>query len=101
MFVHCNKCNWEQEDFFDDSFNPAKYLAREYNEVLFGLETNELKEITHSINNEIITKQENIARWYEHFGKRIREMKWTTEKQFYSDNNKTCPKCGSKDLSTD
>ena len=48
-----------------------------------------------------MTQQENIARWYEHFGRKIREMKWTTYEQYCNDPNKICPKCGSDKLDLD
>lgn len=108
MFVHCHKCGWEQDDFYDKSYNPSKFLSREYDETLFGSQTSKLNEIIHCcefINGIPIrpdmTMQENIARWYEYFGRRIREMKWTTYDQYYKDPNKVCPKCGSNELCTD
>ena len=111
MSVYCNEYAWEQEDFFDESFNPARFLSREFDEVLFGSKTDELKKTFYTgefvsgnpihPNAKAVSGQENIARWYEYFGRRIREMKWTTIEQFYDDPDKTCPKCGSRDLSTD
>ena len=48
-----------------------------------------------------ITTREVLAREYEKFGKRIRNMKWITYDDFKNDLNKVCPKCGSKDLDID
>jgi hypothetical protein len=48
-----------------------------------------------------ITMREHIASFYEDFARRIREMKWITVKEFYADQNKACPKCGSTNLVID
>lgn len=105
MYVHCHKCGWEQDDFYSENgYNPAKFLSS-LNKDLFG----NLEEIIHcgEYKNGIplhpdITKREWIARYYDDFAKRIREMKWVTVEQFYNDPNKVCPKCGSSNyLDTD
>lgn len=104
MFVYCRKCGWSQDDFYSrDGYNPTKFLIG-LNEDLFG----DLDKIVHF--EELvdgkplypdITVREWIARYYEEYAKRIREMKWVTADDFYNDPNKVCPKCGSDDLSTD
>ena len=108
MYVHCNKCDWSQDDFYDESYNPAKWLSKEFDSQLFGKDTKKLSEVLRCkeflydkpIRSDM-TVQENIARWYEHFADCIRNMKWTTYRQYSRDPNKTCPLCGSTDLSTD
>ena len=98
MYVHCHNCKWEQDDFYSvDGYNPAHFLATL------------TKDLCGDINQPIrvndgaseITMREYIARYFEHFAKHIREMKWITADQFYADPNKVCPKCGSDNLDLD
>jgi len=108
MYVHCHNCKWEQDDFYDESYNPAQFLSKEFDNTLYGTKTDRLNQMIYCrefVNGVPIcpdmTQQENIARWYEHFGRKIREMKWTTYEQYCNDPNKICPKCGSDKLDLD
>lgn len=103
-YLHCHKCHWSQDDFYDNSYNPAKYLL-DWNESLFGDRKDKLDEIftndTEFVReNGLITTREVIAQEYEKFAKRIREMKWVSYEDFRKDQAAgiaVCPKCGSKD----
>lgn len=102
-FVHCHSCEWEQDDFYSENgYNPAKYLAS-WNKQLLGSDID--KQFTDDAGfirrNGTITTREVIAREYERFAQRIRDMKWITYEQWDNDPNKwKCPKCGAK-LSVD
>lgn len=108
MYVHCHSCPWQQDDFYDAGYNPAKWLSEAFDRYLFGDKINELGKTIHCgefVNGKPLrpdmTQQEFIARYYEQFGRHIREMKWTTVEQFYADPDKRCPECGSTELDLD
>lgn len=102
MYLHCHNCDWQQDDFYHDGYNPAKYLM-DWNEMLlsdsideqFSTDSNFVKE------RGPISKREVLAQEYESYAKRIREMKWITYEQWKKEENKRCPKCGSIDLDID
>lgn len=103
-YLHCHKCHWSQDDFYDKSYNPAKCLM-DWNEDLFGDKRSRLDEpFTDDSEfvreNGNITMREVIAREYEKFARRIREMKWINYEDFKRDHaagTARCPKCGSSE----
>lgn len=108
-YLHCHKCGWSQDDFYHKGYNPAESLM-DWNDVLFGNERHKLdKRFTTDSNfikeNGDITYREVIARDFEKFAKRIRNMKWTSYDDFkkdYDEGIAKCPKCGSsKDFDID
>ena len=100
-YLHCHKCGWSQDDFYDTSYNPAKYLM-DWNEYLFGnkhhkLDTPFTDDSEFIKENGNITTREVLAREYEKFAKRIRNMMWVTQEDFnrdYKAGIAKCPKCG-------
>lgn len=104
-YLHCHSCDWSQDDFYDEHYNPAKYLMN-WNEYLFGKKIDERdQQYTDDTqflrDNGPITTREVIAREYDKFARRIRTMKWMTDKEFRDDPNKLCPKCGADNLDID
>jgi len=103
-YLHCHNCNWSQDDFYDDGYNPAKYLL-DWNEYLYGKRKNRLDELFTDDSQFIkengnITTREVLAREYEKFANRIRNMKWITHEDFKADFKSgiaKCPKCGRSD----
>ena len=98
MFVYCNKCNWYQDDFYDDSYNPPQYL-KDWNKYLFGESKHQLdKPFTEDYQfiqeNGNITTREVLAGEYEKFANNIRNMKWITYEE-YDKSDKKCPRCNS------
>lgn len=104
-YLHCHSCDWSQDDFYDKGYNPAKYLL-DWNEYLFGDKKDQLdKSFTDDaeflrVNGNISTR-EVIAREYENYAKRIREMKWVSYEDFKNDKSARCPKCGADDFDID
>lgn len=100
-YLHCHNCDWSQDDFYSNGYNPAKYLM-DWNDSLFGDRFDKLdKQFTDDSEflreNGPITTREVIAREYEHFAKKIREMKWVTYESFQKDKKlglAKCPGCG-------
>lgn len=102
-FLHCHNCDWEQDDFYSETaYNPAKYLLG-WNKYLCGNKIDEQfsDDADYLRRNGPISTREVIARQYEKFAKRIREMKWITWEQWNQEPNKVCPKCGSDNLDID
>lgn len=105
MYVHCHKCDWSQDDFYHEGYNPAKFLMT-WNDWLFGKKMGSLDQQFSGDSQFIrengpITTREVIAQEYEKFAERIRTMKWVTYEAFEKDPNQVCPKCGSVDLDID
>jgi hypothetical protein len=104
-YVHCHNCDWSQDDFYHEGYNPAKYLMS-WNDFLFGKRHDRIdKQFSDDSNfvkeNGPITAREVLARQYEEFAGRIRTMRWITHEDFINDPNKVCPKCKSDDLDID
>jgi len=103
-YLHCHSCDWSQDDFYDDNYNPAKYLLT-WNKYLVS------NDIDKPFSNDALFIKENgnistrevLAKEYESFAKRIRTMKWITYQQWKDEKeeNKRCPKCNSKNLDID
>ena len=101
MYLHCHNCNWSQDDFYGKSYNPAKYLMN-WNDSLFRDKIDEpfTDDGQFIKDNGNITTREVIARNYDNYAKRIREMKWITYEAYKKDKEAgkaECPKCGSKE----
>ena len=103
-YLHCHSCDWEQDDFYSvDGYNPADYL-KSWMEMLcsegvddqFSNDSEFLKE------NGPISKREVIAREFEKFAIRIRNMNWVTY-ELWEKNKKeaVCPKCGESNFDID
>lgn len=96
-YIRCTKCDYSQDDFYHEGYNPAKYLM-DWNESLISDEIDKLfpGDSQWIKENGNITYREVIARNYEEFARRIREMKWTTRESYVNDPIKECPKCHNK-----
>lgn len=104
-YLHCHSCGWQQDDFYDEHYNPAISLS-DWNDNLFGEKRHKLdKQFTDDAffvkENGPITTREVIARAYEKYARRIRNIKWVTYEDFKNDPDKKCPECGSEDLDID
>ena len=102
-YVHCHTYGWSQDDFYSvDGYNPAKSL-KDWNDALCGPKLD--KQFTDDAmfvrENGPLTMREVIAREYEKYAKRIRNMRWVTWEQFKNDPHKICPQCGTENLDVD
>lgn len=106
-YLHCHSCGWSQDDFYEmNGYNPAKYLSS-WNEYLCG---NDADKIDQVFSNDAqwlreegpITTREVLARQYEKYAKRIRNMKWVTWEQWERDKDiAVCPNCGERNFDID
>jgi hypothetical protein len=103
-YVHCHSCGWSQDDFYSvDGYNPAwfllfwmKELCSENIDQSFSNDSEFLRE------NGDITTREVIAREFEEYAQRIRNMRWVTYEQWKKDPDRTiCPECGQEELDID
>jgi len=104
-YLHCHNCDWEQDDFYSKTYNPASSLTH-WNDYLFGSRSNEIdRQFTDDSGflEEFgpLTIREVIARAFEKTAQDIRNMKWLTYEQWKDEPNKVCPKCGSSELDID
>lgn len=106
-FLHCHSCNWSQDDFYSpDGYNPASCLAS-WNDHLCGDKADKIDELFTDdaeflAENGPITTREVLAREYEKFARRIREMKWITWEHWQREKDvAVCPKCGARNFDID
>ena len=107
MYLHCHSCDWSQDDFYSpEGYNPANYL-KSWNNQLCGENADKIdKQFSDDSEfvreNGPISTREVLAREYERFAQRIREMKWITYEQWEKDKDTAvCPKCGAPDFDID
>ena len=107
MYLHCHDCDWQQDDFYSESYNPAKYLMS-WNDNLIGERSSNIDKRFSGDpeflrQNGPISTREVLAREYESAAKNIRNMKWLTYEQWENEKpeNKVCPECGSENLDID
>jgi len=106
-FLHCENCGWSQDDFYsEDGYNPAKYLSS-WNNYLCGKDSHRLDELFSDdyqwLKDEgYVSTREVLARQYEKYAKRIRNMKWVTWEQWQKDKDTAvCPQCGERNFDID
>ena len=97
MYVHCHKCGWSQDDFWEkNGYNPLRYmldweeqLIDKFNEPFPGEK-----------DTEGMSYGEVIAREMTNGAKQILHQKWHTYddyKKAKENGTAICPKCGSSD----
>lgn len=84
MFLYCHNCNWEQDDFWDENYNPLRYLLSWEKDLLdFEKLDNEI-----CYNNK--TYREAIIESLYKVAEDIKDMKFLK----YEEGKKyKCPKC--------
>lgn len=96
MYLHCHKCSWSQDDFWDKSYNPIKYLLTWEDDLLDKF----YKKFPGELDTKGMTYGDVIAREFERLANQIRKMKWVTYEDWKKDAENGiayCPLCGSKD----
>ena len=96
-FLHCHKCNWEQDDFWDkNGYNPFRQDIVDWlKECLF-------RDLMSYYDNETgreieLSGQEVVARELEQKVRSIRNMHWKTYDEWTKVRDVAkCPKCGQR-----
>lgn len=101
MYLRCNNCEWEQDDFWGHHYNPLKSL-QSWEKMLLEDDLDEMFYDSDSVeDNENITKRQLLVNKVRQAANRIENMKYKTFSDFKNNNSDcTCPKCGGK-LSVD
>ena len=105
-YLHCHNCDWEQDDFWHDGYNPVsciqealEWLFQEPN--VIKMDNNWCKENGYGDVGSI-KATELAAHDFERQARKIRGMVYRTEKEFYEKNpERKCPKCGQQQLDID
>ena len=99
-FLHCHSCGWEQDDFWDERYNPLR-CPLDWEDMLLNENLDDLFPGDPVLHGEI-TKRELIARDLERNAQKIRNMKYKSLNEFKDDKeNSICPNCGAPDLDID
>ena len=111
-FVHCTRCDFEQDDFWNESYNPIKSQVSWWEEIIsqaIDKENPQREKIVDrnlamsigmpfGINDKgeaVVDVRDFFSKELENIAKRIQRMHWLTEADYMNDDNKTCPVCGS------
>ncbi len=104
-YLHCHNCHWQQDDFWDEKYNPIRFLLN-WEELLLGdkdkLDGSFTNDAQFIRDHGVISSRELIARELEKHGRTIRNMKYRTNDEFKRLNpEKICPNCNQKELDID
>ena len=88
-FVRCEQCDWSQDDFWDEHYNPLKSLL-DWQEALL---TKDLDDPTCEIDGKRATVRNAIAHDCERAAASIREMRFRTKADAIAAGWR-CPWCG-------
>lgn len=115
-FVYCQNCDWQQDDFWSESYNPfnAGDLVDEFLTMLARSPSDRVQFFDigfirdqqfpcrpRSNGAYAVEYRELLARRFEQLAKRVRGMKWWTFEEFKSEQSPLCPVCRSPKLSID
>jgi len=97
MFLHCHNCEWEQDDFWSEGYNPIDGL-KHLKELIFK----NLDDVYLEADGPqpALTYREYIVNELYNTLVRVANMKWQTYED-YKKNSNVCPMCGSSALDID
>lgn len=108
MFVYCRECEWSQDDFWDEGYNPFKFMYENYTEDLLTKDLDEIVEMDSFWLKENGYDQETFTRrkYLEHELQRkintINNMVYPTHEDYKKRNPEgICPECGEQALVMD
>lgn len=94
-YLHCHSCGWQQDDFWNKTYNPIRHLLNWESDLLtknldeqWTDDKNIIKETGCKTWREIIVKNiENAAQ-------SVREMLFRVQDDFNNNKDVRCPNCG-------
>jgi len=113
MFIHCTKCDWCQDDFWSEEYNPVRREMERLSKLVEKAIDKENPEreyktdrimaaqrgMPFGVNEEgfaVIDIRDYIAKSLEVVARSVRKMHWLTKDDFDKDSNQRCPTCGSE-----
>ena len=99
-FVSCKACDWSQDDFWDEHYNPIRVLAR-LEPQLLDFENLDEQFTGDPVFNEkhgTLSRRHVIAKGLRDAAKAVEGMKFLTDENI---RDKRCPQCGLKELDID
>lgn len=95
-YIHCHECGWSQDDYWNESYNPIRFMLN-WEEALLNEDID--KPFTEDPNfikeNGDLTLREVIAQEMERAANHIRDMKYRNHDECEKKNpDRKCPKCG-------
>lgn len=109
-YLHCHNCNWSQDDFWDESYNPITFIEKNYTKELLEEPLDRITKQDAEVHGEDgwhhfiekLTNRERVARVLENHARTVRRMKYRTMEEFEKMNpEKKCPNCGQQELDID
>ena|SRR5579885_407912 len=97
-YLHCHKCDWQQDDYWSKSYNPLRFLLNWEDELLSD-DLNALMPYGEG-EQEPIPLREVIAREVERAATKIRNMQYRTMMERQA-ADWTCPNCHERALDED
>lgn len=94
-FLHCYGCGWQQDDFWDERYNPLRMLLRLEEDLLCkpldqeaGLDPGFVERTGARTNRELILYNMKTAVAI------VETMMWRTSEEWDRDGDPSCPGCG-------
>jgi len=88
-FIHCHHCNWGQDDFWSESYNPIKGLR--YLEELLFVKDLDAEYLPEDGEFESMTYREYILKELKNSMSRINNMRFRTHEEW---GDSKCLRCG-------
>ena len=109
MFVYCENCNWTQDGFWHEGYNPYDFMCNQGNkDLLFSGKLEEVFMIEKNdryagyIGNQPMTNREFLTKQMRHWANRIENQRWITIEDYKKENPEgMCPNCKRKTLIED
>ena len=104
-YLHCHNCEFSQDDFWHDGYNPVVCFQRDLKELMTGdldrivsMDSMWLKER----GLDFVTERDLIIYHLDQLKSRISKMKYRTMEEFKIINpDRLCPICGKNELDID
>ena len=90
-YLYCHTCLLEQDDFWDEDYNPITFLETNFKKELLTMPLDEILE--NESNKEKITRREYLAQQLEQAAQDIRKMRYRTADEFNNKPDAMCIRC--------
>lgn len=106
-YLHCHSCEWSQDDFWHEGWNPVVAFQRDLDDLLYGdldaiiqMDPQFLKDRGYT--QEQFTRRKHILHHLSQIWQCVNNMKYRTEEEYREKNpERKCPSCGERALDID